>query len=569
MSANQTLNKLVSQMDIEDRLSLLEKIRKNLEISSEPLYVSKEGDGQGINFEDQYWELSWFARLLYRIIGAFTGRAAPKAYEHSRMLAMARRIEATAPGVYDYRQDRLLEGFHAALLELKEAARFFYTVLDTSINNDRGAFYAILGSLEMGPTHERLQNDCTPLAVMARDPDLQPSGVKQAVLRAMEDALQQIPESKRGAMYYHARSLGYLRELSCFLFDRFLLGFAESPAGGHRCPTNVQVKEMLCRLDDILFSLRDPPAVSLLESLFVYDLETRVGEPGFDMDREMAQLLETAGKSLATIRGFNTKIPLTRIIRCVARNPEYLPAQIGGGEDWFQVYRGYWKQQIEDSLAEYSAQKKRQDIIDSLDSFFDERPEPLANAASEAAEGGFPLQEAFALSFLKAFHAVLQARVNNVLRPILVDGEFSRREDRVGLTESYNDVMFVAARVQVLDDKIAPEGELGKRYSLAKQETDTLAGRRRKMQITQNDASKEAWDIIARASDGMKKMAFLLEGILAKAPPTGDNVCLTNYDKLSKKNPVAFVDGIRSVIDIVSQGVKVLDDISAMGGKSL
>jgi len=550
-------------MSIEERLSLLEKIRQNSTISYDPLYVPKEEDERKVNFEEQYKRLPWFVRLFYGIIGVFSGKTAAKVYENGRILLMGKTIEAAAPGVFDCQENRLLDGFFRSLTELKSAARFFYTVLDTGINKDRGAFYSVLGSLEMEEVHRTLHLDCNPKSVLDKNPDAPPANLRQTVLRTMDETLQTITESQRSLMYYHARSLNYLKELSCFLFDRFILAF-EATSSGHRCQINATVKELLINLDNILFSLRDTPSLSLFESFFVYELETRAGEPGFDTDREMTLLLSRAGTALATIRDFNTRIPLTRIIRCVTRNMAYLPSQISGGEEWLQVYRGHWKQHVENVLAEYFVEKQRADVVKTLETFFGSAPEPLANAASDANKDGFPLPEAFALSFLRAFHSILVGKVNTVMRPVLMAGEFARREDRVGLTEAYNSVIVKADQIRVLDEKIAPVGEFGKRYMMAKHETEALPVKRRKMQFIQNDASKEAWDIIRGSAEGMNRMVVLLDAILAKNP-NGDPGGLTNFDKLAGKNPAAFVRDVAGVIETLRGALQVLNGISSIG----
>ena len=562
MNANPMLDRLVSQMNIDERLGLLEKIRKNSTISFEPLYVTKEEDEQGIVFEEQYKRLPWFVRLFYCVIGFFSAKSPARVYENGRMLMLGKSIEASAPGVYDYRQNRLLDGFFRLLIDLKDSARFFYNVLDTSINKDRGAFYAILGSLEMEDLHRKLQEECSPHTVLEKNPEVLPANLRQVITRATEETLQSIPDSKREVMYYHARSLNYLRELSCFLFDRLVLAFESTPSG-QVCRLSPSVREMLVNLDRVLFSLRDPPSLSLFESLFVYELETRSGETGFNMDSEMEALLSRAGKALTTIRGFNMKIPLTRIIRCSTRNTGYSPGQVSGGEDWFQVYRNYWRQQADNAISEYFVGKRRMDIVASLEAFFGSTPEPLANVASDSNKDGFPLPEAFALSFLKAFHGVLTGRFSSVLRPIVTDGEFTKREDRIGLTESYNDLMYTAGNIQALDAKLAPNGEYGKRYLSVKQETEALVFKRRKAQFVQNDISKEAWDIITRAGDGMRKIATILEEVLE-----GQHSRVANFDRLAGKSPAAFVKGIRSVIDTLQHALRVLNDMNTVGRQS-
>jgi len=559
MFRHHTFDKLVSQMSIEERLSLLEKIRASSKmISLEPLYVQKDADVQGISFEEQYKREPWLIRILYRIIGLFTNKAAAKAFEDRRILLMAKNVEAGSLGVFDYRQNHLQGGFFVSLVELKQAARFFSNVLDTG--KDRGAFYAILGSLEMEDIHQRLQNECGPRAILASNPNIRPSDLRHAVMNAMDETLQSIPDMERGIMYHHARSLDYLKDLSSFLFDRFILAFQDS-TGGHLCRISATVRELMLNLDKILFSLRDPPLPSLFEALFIYELGAKAGEPEFKMDRELESLLDRAEKALATIRNFNSKIPLTRMIRCVTRNVDYFPTQASGGEDWFKMYRNYWKRQLETELAEYFAQKRHQDIVESLEDFFDTRLEPLTYVASEKNLDGFPLPEAFTLSFLNAFNSILDGKINLVLQPVVMEGEFTRREDKLGLTEAYNNVMHAAGQIRLLDAKLSSTGEYGKRYLQIKQEPEALPVKRRKMQLIQNDASREAWGIIDRSREGMKMIGSVLE-VISSRDTCIEHGRLSNFDKLAGKRPAVFTRNVKEAVRSLKQTLKVLNDIS-------
>ena len=557
------LGRLVSQMSIEERLGLLEKIRRNSAISQEPLYVHRDADVRGIGFGEQYKRLSWFVRAFYRIVGLCTNRDAVRVFEDGRIRLIARDAEAGSPGVFDYRRNQLLDGFFLSLTDLKQAARFFYNVLDTGANRDRGTFYAILGSLEMEDIHLRLQNECGPQAILASDPGIRSADLRHAVMRAMDETLQSISDMKRGIMYYHARSLGSLKDLSCFLFDRFILAFRDS-AGRRVCRITPAVKELMLSLDGILSSLRDPPSALLLESLLIHELEARAGEPDFDVDGETESLPDLAGKALAAIRLFNARIPLTRIIRCVTRNVEYAPEKAGGGEDWFQMYRNYWKRRLETELAEYFARERRRDMIESLEDFFGTMLEPLPNAASEKNPNGFPLPEAFALSFLRAFHSVLNNKINCVLQRVVMEGEFKRREDKARITAAYNDAMLAAGQIHVLDMKLAPTGEYGKRYEQMRREADALPAKRRKIRIIQSDASGEAWDIISRSKEALKKIGATLETLSGREASI-ENGGISNFDRLAGKRPAVFVKNAKEAVHSLKRAIKVLDDISEAG----
>jgi len=364
----------------------------------------------------------------------------------------------------------------------------------------------------------------------------------------------------REAMYDHARSLNCLRNLSCFLFDRFMLAFEAAP-GGRVCRIGSSVREMLCNLDNIIFSLRDPPALPLFESLFVDELETRVGEPGFNMEREMALLLSRAEKALSTIRRFSRRIPLTRIIRVATRNMGYSPARTGGAEDWFQVYRGYWRQQASATVAEHFTERKRQEIIAAVAEAFGAKPRPLANAASKTNPGGFRLPEAFALSVLRAFHSGRFGGIEAAVEPVLDRGEFTRLEDSGALNTAMADVASAADRIRRLDEKIAPDGEHGRRHALVRQETDAPVAKRRKILFVQNEASEEARSIIAFCSDGMGRLAAMLDAVAGKS---GAQPCLANFAQLAGKNPAAFGESLVKAAGDLRLAMQLLHEICTM-----
>ena len=573
MSANNNLDRLVSRMNMGDRLLLLEKIRATNSVALDPPRADDKQDDQGENLVASFRAQAWFIRILYSVIAVFAGKSALKLFMEKRMAALGKGIEKSAPGIFNYKQLQLLDGFFVSLVALKDAARFFYGVLDTSINKDRGAFYAILGSLEMSDIHRKLQRDCTPQAVMEKNPDLPQSAVKPTMLRIMEEVLSSITEESRQAMYYHARSLNNIRDLSCFLFDRLLVTFEGTPSG-HICRINTAVKELLLALDEILFSLREAPTQVLLEALFVYDLETRAAETAFNVDKEMSAILSRAQAAVSAISGFSRTVPLSKIIRCASWNTEYCPIPPGGGEDWFYVYRDYWKRQTENAFDSYAAEKKREDIRCSMEASFGVTVQPIANASYKNGDNGFSMQYAFALSFLKAFNAVLVSKVGPALKAINAAGleghSAGEKEDAdslqgtVGeLMNAYSDLLTCAERIRILEAKISVIGDYGRRYELAKRETEGITIKRRKMQTVQNEASEEAGGIVSGSAINMDTMIKALERI-CESENDNTQAGYANYDRGTRKKNTALIAGVNSTIYSLRYAVQTLDDISSI-----
>jgi hypothetical protein len=447
-------------------------------------------------------------------------------------------------------------------MDLKEAARFFYTAMDASVNRDKAGFYAFLGSLEMGDLHRRLETETVP-ELFTDNLDVSERELRQAAFRAMENILSAISDVQKGAMYYNARSLHCLKELASFGFDRVQMSFG-STTGGQTCPVSA-IRDSLVILNNILFSMKDPPALSLLESLFIYRLQERSGEPGFDMNAELHNLLDRAEEALLTIRDFNKKIPLNKIIRCAYRDMSIVPQQISGGEEWFTLYREYWKKQVESKISGYTKLRKHRELTNSFRyTLKGMNLKIMENVISAANPNGLPVPEAFALSFLRTFHAaVFINELNIFLRPILIDGEFFKKENRSEYTGAYDDIMKIEDDIKIFDEKIGPAGEYGKRYGQAREEVAALPMKRRKMELILDEVSREADGIIRRATDAMLSMINVLNGILKKdAVSKYDTVA--NFDKLAGKTPEVFTAGVTESITQFQQALQTLKDLEAL-----
>jgi hypothetical protein len=557
-------NRLVSELSLAERLNLLEKLNGQSNISQDPLYHQEDDESSLTDIETRYTQLPWYYHLWYFILGLFKAQAPLKLFEDSQVASIGRAIDEEAPGLYDFQKRRLLPSFFAQLEYLKNSARFFYTALDTSVNRDQGAFYAFLGSLEMGPVHERLRTETDPNIIGEHNPGASETEIRQMAFRSMEEAMAEITEDLRGAMYFDARSLHCLKELASFLFDRIMMAFAfDSSVNGQACSAAV-VKDLLTDLNNILFSLKVIPPMPLLESLFIFLLQEQSADPGFDINKEIRVLLLRADEALSVIRAFNRQVPLTAILRCATRNMALAPREISGGEDWFMIYREYWKRRIETMFADYMRNRRHRELLDSFRYFLKgTNLKILGNTLSDANPDGMSIKGTFALSFLLTFYSVVfMADINKVLRPILIDGEFYKKENRTEFTERYNDLIKLEDDIKKFEQAISPSGDLGKRYIQARQDMSSLPVKRRKIQLVIEEASDEVVKILERARTASRSMINILNGILGK-DAKGKYDTLANMSKLAGKGS-RFAVSIGETIQQFQKVLQLLDDIEVM-----
>jgi hypothetical protein len=279
------------------------------------------------------------------------------------------------------------------------------------------------------------------------------------------------------------------------------------------------------------------------------------------MDDEMALLLSQAENALAVIRGFNKTVPLNRILRCAERDMSILPKPVSGGEDWFSLYKEYWKYTVEERFNDYIRRKRRQELREDLQVFFNGAElQPFTGAGTAP---GILRKGDFCLSFLWTFHSVLfLPELNPVLFPILTEGKFFKAENRAEFTGAYNELFTIDERIRHFEGEISSGGELGKRYAAAQMDRSSLLMKRHTARLVEEDAADEAAKIARRIRDAMGLMTKVLGGILAKSPD-GKYDTLTNRADMAGKT-TAFTSGVSTAIIKLTGALELMDKIAAL-----
>ncbi|MDR0731200.1 MAG: DUF5312 domain-containing protein [Treponema sp.] len=576
-----TLERLATNLPLEERQKMFEKLQALSNLSAESLYPvpANEKTEPALSVEKQYTALPWYYRLFYFILSIFKNKTPRQIYMDAQIGKLGNRIDTEYPGFYDYRKGLLLTDFNRLLTALKEDARFFFDALDISVNRDRGDFYSFLGSLEMPEVHRALETETEPQELRAKNSMIPDSELRQSALRNMEEIFTRITEAQRAAMYRDARSLYCLKELASFLYDRVLLAFS---SGEGSCSIKV-VKEMLGSLNNILFSLREPPSLALLESLFIFILQEQamVPAPGkagngngaagdaasvhavYGSSRDLQRLLNRAEGALANIRNFNRRLPLTLILKCGNRDISYYPRQISGGEDWYTVYRDYWRRHITARFTDYLKKRRREELGEIYRKFFSGAEILcLANAAGENDAEGFPLSTASSLSFLLSFYKlVFVPEINPLLLPLVAEGGFGSKESRAEFSGGYNDLAKLGIDIQSLDEKIGPDGIYGERYAQARQDMSSLPIKRRKIQLALEDAEEEARQIIERVQLAVNAVVNVMAGIVSGE--SGGRDSLSNLTLFEARFP-GFLVKLQETAERLKETLSTLDDIAAL-----
>ncbi|MFA6508372.1 MAG: DUF5312 family protein [Treponemataceae bacterium] len=561
MDTADNFDRLVSELSQGERRELFRKLESQEIVSSAPLFRAEELP-ESVVVERRFREAPLLLKLYLRLLSVFLQKTPIKIFESRLIAHIGAAIEHRYSGLFDHKRNLLLNRMYKELVFLKESSRFFYDALDGSVVRDKGAFFAFLASLELDVVHQRLITETDPDAYASTNSQATEPEIRQAVHKALESILETIDEAQRAVMYRNVRSLFCVKELASFLFDRTLSAFSGS-LDSKTCPAYLLLDQLMV-LNDILYSLDFPPSMPLLESLFVFDLQDQVGAEGFDLELETKKLVTKAEEALMRIRQFNQNVPLTAMLRCCSCNLAYLPAAITGGEDWFATYRDFWKKRIDERFAIFIKHRRREQLEESLSALFNGKPLPRLNFLSVASDDAPNVRNAFMLTFLAGFcHTIFVDEISRALKILLLDGEFYKKDNRIEFTDAYNELLKLEDSILGLEKKLSPEGEIGKRFELSRNEIIALPLKRRKNAALQMEVDSEAASIIDRAGRSLRSIAGVLGGVL-HGEVGGKYDTLSNMGTLSGRGTSTFISSLRNALQKTEKAVQMLGEIEAL-----
>ena len=214
------------------------------------------------------------------------------------------------------------------------------------------------------------------------------SAVRSAALAAFDTIFSDLPEKGRRAMYQDLRSVLFLKRLSGFLIDRLIGAFRPGALPEDRASASFyDLRELLLDLGDILFSMSEAPSTELMEAIFFFADREALGKGEEEAASVLSGDMAKAEVSLGRIRSFNSRVPLGELLRLASGDPEYMPRELPGGEDWLAIYKAFWRERIEKSLDEWRAEHRDKELVEEIASFVGgPGPAGFANISREERE---------------------------------------------------------------------------------------------------------------------------------------------------------------------------------------
>jgi hypothetical protein len=544
MEDSSIFDELAAELSIQERRELLDRIAASAQFSAEPLFKAPpvRYAGENVDYTTKASSLAFFARILLALRSLFSGKSKETLLREDDLRQIARRIEARYPLLLDRRRSVLLSGLADELRRLRDAARYFYDILDRSVERDKSAFFAFLASIELPELHKRLVADTDPYS--AAKAEANETELRSALHAIVESAIAEMDETGRRAMYRDLRSVIFLKRLSGFLFERLLGAFKPGlGSGGAEGAPCAEVRDLFLELGDILRSMSEPPSAALMEALFVFIEREEIAKP--EAESILTADIARAGTALGRIRAFNERVPMAELSRVVSGDPAYQPRDLAGGEDWLAIYKAFWRERIDARIDEWKADRRSRQLAEEIATFVGKPgPTAFANISGRESDAAPAMRYESALTFLDAFvRGVYQRELLRPLKLILVDGEFYRKDNRLEYTDAFDCLSRLPDSISALDARLGPQGEIGAAWAHARGEISPSVVKHRKLQTISREAEDEAERLVRDAAESLAAMVKLLGGIM-KGEAGGRYDSLSNLSSMDGKSNKEFLKSL-------------------------
>ncbi len=505
---------LVRTLDSQERRSLLDRILASSEVSQAPLRPPDE-DEQMVDLAGEYKRMSLFRKLLILIRSLFTGQDRFLVLEQILLRRLEAMIERHGAGLMHFRKRTFETQMYDELAALRMSVQYLKSPLDLSMRREKDEFIAFLAGIEMPEVQKRLMEVSDPESQWRDDMELDSGSFRTELTRRCEEILEGIPKEMRRAVYLDVQALNALARLALHPFGAMLACFRSSSGGEERSCGFSELARYLVALSEVLAAVQVPPAAEALRALFLYCYKDSLLDPAFKLDEHLKADLISVESALNGIREFNEAVPINLVVKYATGNLGYKPKVSGGGEDWYAIYKSFWKRRLADNYALFYRGKMVDRLASRAVAYLGVARLPaLEEYRPDQFDHGSQLKHVLSLAFLKGFFQNVFARVTRPLRIILTSGDFYKPENRNELNDALAYLGLIEDNINNLESRLTREGDLGLQLADARAERKSPAARLRRIRSVAEQADRNASYLVAECYKKLSNLTQVLQGIL-------------------------------------------------------
>jgi len=518
MDEKNSFDRLVSTISHKERLDLLKKLQTDSDLENQTLKVDASEQIDDEDLMIRYRSESFFLRLWLRLKSFFSSVDIETLYNEHLVTEIALDIEKKCPDILDYKHRIFCTTLYTKLAELKAVSDFFKSGVNAYEEN-QGAFYVFLGSLIMPELSERIDKEVSPYN-LGLDREIT-TELRASLIRKLEEILNDIPQTDKAGLYASVSGLEWLKHFCRLPFDKTLKRFISLLPGTYTCPIDSAASDF-ASFTKVLCSGSIIKA-EVIEALYLYsrqNISTNEHDENTiplasDKEVSAAEFLEKSTKQIKIVKMFISSVPILKLT-AVANNCSIWHAEkIPGGEDWFVRYKAHWRKLFDQKWEAWIFDKRKKDTFDKIKALLTCNDYPyIPNRPWKDVWDGIPFPLDHSIGFMFAFFQDIYPIYSKVLKSVLVEGEFTQRENRVEFTDTYNLLNHLSQSITVFNDKLSSKGIYGDSFnSIISESLRTIQGQAR-IDTLMNSITSEARLLISQFADSCRSIQLITGGIL-------------------------------------------------------
>jgi len=463
---------LVSKLSSDERQEFMSKLQSTEDIASVSVVGSNE-EVLAVSWERKFQEMGWFEKFVLYLKGFFSGKPKEELVQDKILEDLTAEIDRQIPGLMNFKIGLFLTGFYEELRLLLSALSVFRKPLAKAFGNERGDFFAFLVGLEI-PDVQRLLIDTTnPWVVYEENRERPSKDIKQLLDGNLRVALDSISNEKRHILFQSVKTLYALRNLVMLQEDKILGPFqilSVGTSGGNAGFD--EVKSVLIDLWNKLCALPVTPSSRVLEGLFLFYVQEDLNAEGTAaedaLDKKVQELLDLSRQAVQTLKSFHTRIPLGKIMAYLYNNLALKPEPQPAPDDWFGVYRKFWQDKMGEEFRFFSRDRARKMLMQDMHEFLGVSTEEWEKSVFYPPyyRSRVPAYAESVLILCKFFmQNIFAQKMNTILKVILLDGQFYKKNNRESFLEGYNFILLIPERLSFFVKNFQQQGDWGKQLS--------------------------------------------------------------------------------------------------------
>ncbi len=528
------LERLSRNLSPAERSEFLRRLQKSVPFNSEPLAAGEE-EPEVFDPDRELRRLGFWQRLLLALAALFTRKDRRTLVKRMLLRRVQEQIAASGKGLMDFRRGSFTAGMFDALQMLSRAAAVLREPLAQALGRERRDFVACLAGSELSDFQQRLEADTNPYELWERRGSEEEVEVRAEMLARFDQLFEAVPAGDRKRVQRELSVLNGLLALSRQPYDSMLARFTAQPGKEAGCPFR-ELTGALKSLAVCLQAVQLPPSPETLYNLFVFvhqaedslaagavPLKPDEAEPGPELGgkaQAVARDIARAEEALQNIRSFNRRVPLVLVVRYVTEQLDFSPFREGGGEDWFVLYRDYWRTRVERSYRRFLSERNRERLAEQAARQLGRiRLPELETYRSNHFGRDILVRHALSMAFLRGFTQGPFSRMVRPLKLIVINGDFYKEDNRHAFTDAFNFVSKLEETIDALERRLGPEGDLRSRIQEVRNRPGGDEKRRlREIEEILSWADVEAKAIAEQSVEQMRSLAVHLDGILHGEP---------------------------------------------------